>query len=230
MPSARPTLSTWISWPSPTGSSSEVSGANGSERWRGFARVGVRRHGRRPSPACRRRNCDRGIGCCRRRPRLGLLEDLLMHRRQRAGRIGIAGIAGQRKGLAAAAAEIDFAELAALARLRHPAGAAIAVEGLGVLPDPGDRMIGAHRFEFEPGDALRGVAGQDLAGRRNVEELPAPAAHAFLRPQRIIVRHHIVDGEHALQPHLAPPRRCGWSPRSAASVGISAARFFSAQP
>ncbi len=28
----------------------------------GFAGVGVRRHGRLPSPACRRRNCDRGNG------------------------------------------------------------------------------------------------------------------------------------------------------------------------
>ena len=79
---------------------------------------------------------------------LGLLEDLLVHRRQRAGRIGVAGIAGQRKRLAAAAAEIDLPEFAALARLRHPAGAAIAVEGFGVLPDPGDRMIGAHRFRI----------------------------------------------------------------------------------
>src|ERR1700750_1508840 len=39
---------------------------------------------------------------------LGVFEDLLMHRRQRAGRVGIAGVAGQRKSLAAAAAEIDF--------------------------------------------------------------------------------------------------------------------------
>ena len=57
-------------------------------------------------------------------------------------------------------------------------------------------------FEFEPGDGLGGMAGQDLAGRRNVEELPAPAAHAFLRPQRVVVRHHIVDGEDALQPRF----------------------------
>ena len=62
-------------------------------------------------------------------------------------------------------------------------------------------MIRAHGFEFEPGDALGGVAGQHLAGGRDVEELPAPAAHAFLRPQRVIIRHHIVDGENALQPH-----------------------------
>jgi len=48
---------------------------------------------------------------------------------------------GQREGLAAATAEVDLPELAALARLRHPAGAAIAVEGFRVLPDPGDRVI-----------------------------------------------------------------------------------------
>src|SRR5215469_12620311 len=74
---------------------------------------------------------------------LGLLEDRVMLRRQRAGRISCVGIARQCKGLAAAAAEIDLAELAGLARLLHPAGAAIAVERIRVLPDPGDRMIGA---------------------------------------------------------------------------------------
>src|SRR5262245_64848106 len=72
---------------------------------------------------------------------LGLMKDFLVQRRERAGRVGIAGIAGQRKGLAAAAAEVDFAEFAGLARLRHPAGAAIAVEGFGMLPDPGNGMI-----------------------------------------------------------------------------------------
>src|SRR5438132_9611942 len=133
---------------------------------------------------------------------LGVPEDLLVHWRQRAGRIGVAGVAGQRKGLAAAAAEIDLAEFAALARLRHPAGAAIAVEGFGVLPDPGDGMICSYRLEFEARDAFRRVAGQDFACRRDVEELPAPAAHALLRPQRVIVGHDIVDGEHALEPNL----------------------------
>ena len=41
----------------------------GSERLDGFSGVGVRRHARLPSPACRRRNCDRGNGCCRPPPR-----------------------------------------------------------------------------------------------------------------------------------------------------------------
>src|SRR6202023_2724886 len=170
MPSARPTVSTWISWPSPTASSSEVSGANGSER--GLTDFPASASGAMVAARLQRTPGEiaieeavvvaGGLQC-------GLLENLLMHRRQRAGRIGIAGIAGQREGLAAAAAEIDFPELAALARLRHPAGAAVAVEGLGILPDPGDRVIAAHRFEFEPGNALGGVAGQNLARRRNVE-------------------------------------------------------------
>src|SRR5207244_12528398 len=96
---------------------------------------------------------------------LRLLENLLMLRRQRAGRIGVAGIPGQCKGLAAAAAEIDLPELAAFARLRHPGGAAIAVEGFRVLPDPGNRMVRSHRLELETGNAFRGMARQDLAGR-----------------------------------------------------------------
>src|ERR1700744_4599915 len=50
-------------------------------------------------------------------------ENPIMVRRQCAGRIGIAGIAGQRKGLTAASAEIDFLEFAALAGFGHPAGA-----------------------------------------------------------------------------------------------------------
>src|SRR5664279_5385813 len=100
----------------------------------------------------------------------GLAEDRLMHRRERAGRVGVGGVPGQREGLAAAAAEIDLPQLAALARLLHPAGTAIAVERLGVLPDPGDRMVRADRFELHPGDGLRRMARQDLADRRDVEE------------------------------------------------------------
>src|SRR6266571_5556203 len=133
-----------MSWPSLTTSCSEVSGANGSARFCDFpasasgAMLAFRLQRAAGKIAIEETGLAGG-GLL-----LGLLEDLLMHRRQRAGRIGIAGVAGQRKGLAAAAAKVDFAELAALARLLHPSGAAIAVEGLGILPDPGDRMIGAH--------------------------------------------------------------------------------------
>src|SRR6185503_7924021 len=155
-----------MSWPSLTTSCSDVSGANGSA---GLTDLPASASGAMLVFRLQRAAGEIAIEeavLVRGSFAFGLLEDLLVHRRQRAGRVGIAGVAGQRKGLAAAAAEVDFLEFAALARLGHPAGAAIAVEGLGVLPDPGDRMIGAHGLEFQPGDALRRVAGQDLAGRR----------------------------------------------------------------
>src|SRR6185436_9823210 len=99
-----------MSWPSLTTSCSEVSGANGSERLAGFPASA--------SGAMLAFRLQRAAGeiaieetvLVRSGLALGLLEDLLMHRRQRAGRIGIAGVAGQRKGLAAAAAEVDFPE------------------------------------------------------------------------------------------------------------------------
>src|SRR5580658_5293396 len=115
-------------WPLLTSSSSDVSGVNGSAR---------------PGPASgttirlRRPACEVAIDeavVVAGRFFGGNLENPLVVRRERASRIGVAGIAGQRKGLTAAAAEIDLAEFAALARFRHPAGAAIAVEGFGILP------------------------------------------------------------------------------------------------
>src|SRR6476646_8295724 len=163
-----------MSWPSPTANCSEVSGANGSARLDDFpasasgAMLAFRLQ-RAAGEIAIEETVVGGGGFL-----LGLLEDRFMHRRQRAGRIGVAGVAGQRKGLAAAAAEIDFPELAALARLLHPPRPAVAVEGFRVLPDPCDRMIGAHGEEFEPGDGLGGMTGQDLARGRNVEELPPP--------------------------------------------------------
>src|SRR4051812_30869541 len=160
-----------MSWPSPTTSCSEVNGAKGSARLTDLpasasgAMLAFRLQRAAGEIAIEETVLVGG------RFLLGLLEDLLVHRRQRAGRVGIAGVAGQRKGLAAAAAEIDLLELAAPARLGHPPRTAIAVEGLGILPDPGDRMIGPHGQKFEPGDALRGVTRQNLAGGRDIEEL-----------------------------------------------------------
>src|SRR3984957_7175670 len=167
MPSTRPPVSTYISWPSPAGSSCDVSGANGSERLpedlpaSASGAMVAARLGRAPGEIA----IDEAVVVAG-RFLFGQFEDLLVQWRQRAGRVGIAGIAGQREGLAGVAAEVDFLELAALAWLGHPAGAAIAVEGLGILPDPGDRMIGPHRFEFEPGDGFGGMAGEGLGRRR----------------------------------------------------------------
>src|SRR5580692_9620843 len=74
--------------------------------------------------------------------------DLIVARRKMAGRIGGGGVAGERKGLAAAAAEIDIAPVAALARFFHPRRAAKSVERRRIFPDIGERML-AHRPEFE---------------------------------------------------------------------------------
>src|SRR3546814_7582016 len=98
----------------------------------------------------------------------------------------------QREGLAAAAAPIDLAALAGAAGLRHPGGAAVGLEGRRVQPDLAQALV-ADAVEGERGDRFRGVAGQHLAGRRDVEELAAPAAHAGLRPPRVVVGHHVVD-------------------------------------
>src|SRR3982750_3769910 len=154
-----------MSWPSLTTSCSDVSGAKGSARLTDLpASASGAMLAFRLQRAAGEIAIEEAVLVCSRLA-LGLLEDLLVHRRKRTGRVGIAGVAGQRKGLAAAAAKVDLAEFATLARLGHPAGAAIAVEGLGILPDPGNRMVRAHGFEFEPGDALRRVAGQHLARR-----------------------------------------------------------------
>src|SRR5579871_1841209 len=188
-------------WPSVTASNSDVKGAKGSARLADLPASASGAIVARLQCAACEIAIDEAIVVARRF--FGCdLEDPIMMRRQRAGRVGVAGIARQRKRLTAAAAEIDFPEFAALARLRHPAGAAIAVESLGILPDPGDRMIGANGQEFQPCDALGGMARQDFSRWRNVEELPSPAAHAFLRPQCVVVRHDIVDSEDALQPNL----------------------------
>ena len=114
-----------------------------------------------------------------------------------AHRVGRGRVAGEREGLAAAAAEIQLAARAARARLLHPGGAAEGIEGRRVRPDVGERML-AHVPEFEPGNRFRGVAGQHLAGGRDVERAPAPAADARLRIARVIVRHHRVDDDAAV--------------------------------
>jgi hypothetical protein len=56
-------------------------------------------------------------------------------------RIGCGGVAGEREGLAAAAAEIQLSTRAACARLLHPCGAAEGVEGRGIRPDVRERTL-----------------------------------------------------------------------------------------
>src|SRR5262249_22309741 len=109
-----------------------------------------------------------------------------------ANRVSDAGVAGQRKGLAAASAEILVASRTGPAWLLHPLRAAKRIEGRRSCPDVAERMI-AHRPEFESGDAFRRMARQNPAGRRDIERAAAPAADARLRVARIIVRNHRID-------------------------------------
>src|SRR6266540_4756841 len=89
-------------------------------------------------------------------------------------RVGCAGVTGEREGLAAAAAKIQLATRAACARLLHPCAAAESIEGRGICPDVGERML-AHVPEFKAGNRLGGVTGQHLARGRHVERASAPA-------------------------------------------------------
>src|SRR3954469_16182576 len=99
MPSARPTVSTQISWLSPTGRCSDVSGAKGSARLALDLRASASGAivGRLQRAAGKVAVDEAALAACR--FRLGGAENLLMQRRQRASGIGIARIAGQRKRL-----------------------------------------------------------------------------------------------------------------------------------
>src|SRR5215470_8571581 len=124
-------------------------------------------------------------------------------------RVGRRGIADERKGLAAAAAEVLLPACAARAWLLHPAGAAKSVEGRRVLPDVGKRPL-AHRPELEARNALRRMARQHPAGGRDVERATAPAADARFGITRIVIRHDGIDDDVsviALAQHLHD-RKC----------------------
>src|SRR5438067_9678675 len=79
------------------------------------------------------------------------LGELAMIGREVAHGIGCASVTGEREGLAAAAAEIQFATRAASAWLLHPCRAAKGIEGRRVRPDVGERLL-AHVPECKAGD------------------------------------------------------------------------------
>src|SRR3954463_12356797 len=109
-----------MSWPSLTTSCSDVSGAKGSARLTDLpasasgAMLAFRLQRATGEIAIKEAVIVGG------RLALGLLEDLFVHRRTWARRVGSPGISRQRKRLAAATAEIDFLEFAAPAGFGHP--------------------------------------------------------------------------------------------------------------
>src|SRR6516164_1278783 len=86
-------------------------------------------------------------------------------------------ITRERQSLTAATAEILKPPRTTGARLLHPVRAPEGIEGRCGLPDVGKRMI-SHGPELEARDGLGCMAGQNLAGRRDIERPAPPSAHA----------------------------------------------------
>ena len=118
---------------------------------------------------------------------------------KRAGGVGAVCVAGEREGLAAAACPVDFAPLARAAWLRHPSGSAKSLKGRGATPDlPQACLPDGGKLQSRQG--LRRVARQYFTGWADIQETPAPAAHAGFWPVGVIVRHDIIDDQSASQP------------------------------
>ena len=131
--------------------------------------------------------------------RRGHRRDPRMIGRLPAGGVGRGRVSGERQRLAAAAAPVDRAPLAGAAGLAHPFRSAKSPEGRIIAPDLGKRAV-AHVPEFEARDRLGRVARQRLAGRRDVDRDPSPAARAGFWIARVIVGHDHVDDERPLEP------------------------------
>jgi hypothetical protein len=84
-------------------------------------------------------------------------------------------------------------------------------QGSAIQSVPRKRLKASERYQMSarllsrtdgkaiPGSVSAAWQGTDLPGRRDVQELAAPAVHAGFRPHSIIVRHDIVDGQYAFQ-------------------------------
>src|SRR5258708_36456506 len=94
-------------------------------------------------------------------------------RREMADRIGGACIAGECEGLAAAAAGIDVAASAALARLRQEARAAEGVEGGVGFPDVPQRMV-FYRAEIDAPERVCRVSRQNTSRPRHTGRAAEP--------------------------------------------------------
>ena len=95
-------------------------------------------------------------------------------RGERAGRVGRAQVAREGEGLAAAAAEVDVAPIAALARLGHPRVAAVGAERLAVGPDVAQRAACAPSRTSRGSDrAPRGRAAPRRRARRPRSDGPS---------------------------------------------------------
>src|SRR5579871_4047276 len=78
-----------------------------------------------------------------------------------AGGVGGRGVPGQKRGLAAAAAEVHLFEVAGRTRLGHPRGAPEAVERFAFVPNPVQVLL-LHIFQLQGADRIGRGTGQHL--------------------------------------------------------------------
>src|SRR5438552_1501292 len=105
------------------------------------------------------------------------LVDQVPERTQRADRIGVGSVAGEREGLAAAATEDDRLPGTGAAWLLHPRVTPERLEGRRLVPDPLDRVL-AHARQLQRWDRIGAVARQRLAVRRHHDVIASPPAVA----------------------------------------------------
>src|SRR5271165_1568337 len=112
--------------------------------------------------------------------------------RERADGIRSAGVAGEQKSLAAAAAEILRAALTASTRFGHPLLSAKALERSRLSPNPFQRTL-AHIVKAHAGNDSRRVTRKHLPRRVNQHQAPSPSAHAGLGIARVVIRNHAIN-------------------------------------
>ena len=117
---------------------------------------------------------------------------------------------------------------AGAAGLGHPVGAAEALEGRALLPDPAQRSWSRTMANSRPGMLAAAWQGSTLPCGVTLRMRAAPAAHAGLGALGLVVGDHVVDGEPAAQLARAAARRSRSPPRAAR--GSASARRGCAAP
>src|SRR5271163_1093451 len=126
----------------------------------------------------------------------------VVQRSQLAHRIGSAGVSGEQKSLAAAAAEILLAAIAGAAGFGHPLFTAKFLEGCGTLPDPTERVV-ADIIEAHAWNHSCRMTGQRAACGIDQEQLASPAAHAGFGETRVVIGDDHVDANLAMHALLS---------------------------
>src|ERR1700738_650504 len=106
--------------------------------------------------------------------------------REGADGVGGGGVSGDEQGLAAAAAEVDFAAVAGATWLLHPVFAPEFLKGSGRIPDFAQAAV-LHIVERQSRNNFCGVTGKRIAFGGDEHKLACPAAHARFGKTCVII-------------------------------------------